>query len=240
MRQKMSHSSRRELLDRLAPRYRISSWKEKGRILDEFVSGSGYHRKHAVELLNHGIPKRTSKRQMPPRRYNEGVRLALVTVWKAANRICSRRLMPFLPDFVDALERFGHISLVGEVRERLLAMSPATADRLLYHERHPAGSSISTTRRGKLLKHQIPVRTFFDWNDLAPGFVEADLVAHCGDKSEGSYLNTLTLTDIATGWTECLALIRKTKRTSVLQSMPCGSAFHSLFLVWILIMAASS
>lgn len=211
MRQKMSHGSRRELLDRLAPRYRISNWKEKGRILDEFVSGSGYHRKHAVELLNHGIPKRNSKKRMPPRLYDEGVRLALVTVWKAANRICSRRLMPFLPDFIAALERFGHLSLSGEVRERLLAMSPATADRLLYHERHPAGSTISTTRRGKLLKHQIPVRTFFDWNDLSPGFVEADLVAHCGDRSEGSYLNTLTLTDIATGWTECLALIRRSE-----------------------------
>ena len=141
----------------------------------------------------------------------KAVRLALVTVWKAANRICARRLMPFLPDFVAALERFGHLSLAGEVRERLLAMSPATADRLLYHERHPAGSTISTTRRGKLLKHQIPVRTFFDWNDLAPGFVEADLVAHCGEGAEGAYLNTLTLTDIATGWTECLALIRRSE-----------------------------
>lgn len=211
MRKNMSLTSCRELLERLVPRYRISTWKEKGRILDEFVSGSGYHRKHAVELLNHGIPKRASKKRMPPRRYDEGVRLALVTVWKAANRICSRRLMPFLPEFVAALERFGHLSLIGEVRERLLAMSPATADRLLYHERHPAGSTISTTRRGKLLKHQIPVRTFFDWNDLAPGFVEADLVAHCGECAEGAYLNTLTLTDIATGWTECLALIRRSE-----------------------------
>ena len=141
----------------------------------------------------------------------KAVRLALVAVWKAANRICARRLMPFLPDFVAALERFGHLSLNEEVREHLLAMSPATADRLLYHERHPAGSTISTTRRGKLLKHQIPVRTFFDWNDLAPGFVEADLVAHCGESAEGAYLNTLTLTDIATGWTECMALIRRSE-----------------------------
>lgn len=119
--------------------------------------------------------------------------------------------MPFLPDFVAALERFGHLSLIGEVRERLLAMSPATADRLLYHERHPVGSTLSTTRRGKLLKHQIPVRTFFDWNDLAPGLVEADLVAHCGESAEGAYLNTLTLTDMATGWTECLAWIRRSE-----------------------------
>jgi hypothetical protein len=211
MRQKMSLRSSRELLDRLVPRYRISTWKEKGRILDEFVSGTGYDRKHSVKLLNRRIKGGPPRKRMPPRRYGETVRLALVTVWKAANRICPRRLMPFLPDFVAALERFGHLSLDGDVRERLLAMSPATADRLLYHERHPAGSTISTTRRGKLLKHLIPVRTFFDWNDLAPGFVEADLVAHCGESAEGAYLNTLTLTDIATGWTECLALIRRSE-----------------------------
>lgn len=217
----MSLSSRRELLDRLISRYRISTWKEKRRILDEFVSGSGYHRKHAVELLNHGIPKRTSQKRMPWRRYDESVRLALVTVWKAANRICSRRLMPFLPDFVAALERFGHLSLIGEVRERLLAMSPATANRLLYHERHLAGSTISTTRPGKLLKHQIPVRTFFNWSDLAPGYVEADLVAHCGESAEGAYLNTLTLTDIATGWTECRALLRRSESG-------VGAAIHAV------------
>jgi len=203
----MSHSLRRELLYRLAPRYRISSWKEKGRILDEFVAATGYDRKHSIKLLHRGIRAEPPRKRMPPRRYDEPVCLALIMVWKAANRICSRRLMPFLPDLVAALERFGHLSLDGEVRQRLLAMSPATADRLLFHERHPAGSTISTTRRGKLLKHKIPVRTFFDWNDVAPGFVEADLVAHCGESAEGAYLNTLTMTDIATGWTECLALL---------------------------------
>ncbi len=209
MRQKMSLSSRRELLKRVAPRYQISSWKEKRLVLDQFVSGAGYDRKYAVRLLNQGIHVEPSRKRMPPRRYDEAVRLALITVWKAANRICSKRLMPFLPEFVAALERFGHLALPEEVRERLLTMSPATADRFLYWERHPEGLPPSTTRPGKLLKHQIPVRTFFDWNDRAPGFVEADLVAHCGERAEGSFLNTLTLTDIATGWTECLALLRR-------------------------------
>jgi len=211
MRQKMSLSSRRELLNRLAPRYRSSTWKGKGRILDEFVSGTGYNRKHSVTLLNQGIRDRAARKRVPPRRYDEAVRLALVTVWKAANRICSKRLIPFLPEFIATLERFGHLSLSEELRERLLSLSPASADRLLYRERHGEGTAISTTRRGKLLKHQIPVRTFFDWNDLAPGFVEADLVAHCGDRAEGAFLNTLTLTDIATGWTECLALLRRSE-----------------------------
>ncbi len=211
MRQKMSLSSRRELLHRVAPTYQISSWKEKRLVLDQFVSGAGYDRKYAVRLLNQGIHVEPSRKRMPPRRYDEAVRLALITVWKAANRICSKRLMPFLPEFVAALERFGHLALPEEVRKRLLTMSPATADRFLYRERHPEGLPPSTTHPGKLLKHQIPVRTFFDWNDLAPGFVEADLVAHCGERAEGTFLNTLTLTDIATGWTECLALLRRSE-----------------------------
>ena len=79
MRPKMSLSSRRELLNRLAPRYRSSTWKGKGRILDEFVSGTGYDRKHSVRLLNRGIRTKVSKRRVPPRRYDEAVRLALVT-----------------------------------------------------------------------------------------------------------------------------------------------------------------
>jgi hypothetical protein len=207
MRQKMSLTSRRELIDRVGLRYRISTWKEKGKILDEFVSGSGYSRKHAITLLNHGISPPGPKKRMSPRRYDEAVRRALITIWKAANCICSKRLIPFLPVFVEALGRFGHISLPAEVLERLLSISPATADRLLYEERNPEGHSPSTTRPGKLLKHKIAVRTFFDWNELAPGFMEADLVAHCGESIEGSYLNTLVLTDIATGWTECVALL---------------------------------
>jgi hypothetical protein len=94
MRQKMSLSSRKELLNRVVQRYQISTWKEKGRILDEFVSGSGYDRKHAMKLLNGRIRRRVGKKRMPPRRYAEAVRIALITVWKAANRICARRLMP--------------------------------------------------------------------------------------------------------------------------------------------------
>jgi hypothetical protein len=86
-------------------------------------------------------------------------------------------------------------------------MSPATADRILQPYRKQERHGISTTRSGTLLKKQIPIRTFNDWKESAPGFMEADLVAHCGPQAEGSYLFTLTLTDIATGWTECLPLL---------------------------------
>lgn len=88
-------------------------------------------------------------------------------------------------------------------------MSAATADRILKTERKQARKSISITRAGSLLKKQIPIRTFADWSDVTPGFVEADLVAHCGDRANGTFLNTLTITDIASGWTELVPLLRK-------------------------------
>ncbi len=127
---------------------------------------------------------------------------ALVTVWEAANRICSKRLVPFLPQFVTALERHGHLSLSERTRERLLSVSPATVDRLLYEERQKSRRGRSTTKAGSLLKHQVPIRTFADWDEDRPGFSEADLVAHCGTHTSGSYLNSLVVTDIATTWTE--------------------------------------
>jgi hypothetical protein len=101
------------------------------------------------------------------------------------------------------------LQLTEEIRNQLLSMSAATADRLLRIQRHTCPRGRSTTRAGPLLKQQIPIRTFRDWNEVSPGFLEADLVAHCGGQIEGSYLYTLTLTDVATGWTECLVLLNR-------------------------------
>jgi hypothetical protein len=137
------------------------------------------------------------------------VQQALHLAWTAANHICAKRLIPFLPTLVDSLERHGHLHLSEEGRTQLLLMSPATADRILQPYRKQERRGISTTRSGTLLKKQIPVRTFHDWNETKPGFMEADLVAHCGTQADGSYLYTLTLTDIATGWTECLPLLNR-------------------------------
>lgn len=213
MSSKMSQALRRELRLHACLRYSRATWMEKRRILNEFVAATGYNRDYAVGLLNH-LPVATQEAGKPrnrERRYKEPVQEALVTVWRAANRICSKRLVPFLPELVCAMERFGHLSLSEEVRKQLLELSPSTMDRLLYQERHGSGCGIGTTRPGGILKHQIPVRTFSDWSDLTAGFLEADLVAHCGDSVEGSFLNTLVLTDVATGWTETLALLRRSE-----------------------------
>ena len=217
----MSLPARRELLASTAPRYAKASKKQKQTILDEFTAATGYHRKYAIGLLKHFDPKKTTRRRAPrqskPRQYTADVQQALVTVWKAANRICSKRLVPFLPDFVEVLVFNGHLALEDETRKRLLAISPATVDRLLYKVRHgDKARGLATTKPGSLIKQMVPIRTFADWDDLRPGFVEADLVAHCGPYTGGSFLNTLVMTDVATGWTECMALLFKDKEAVLL------------------------
>jgi hypothetical protein len=137
----------------------------------------------------------------------------LFQVWRAANCICAKRQMPFLPTFIEVLERHEHLQITDVCRVQLLAMSAATADRLLSSQRKRGLRGISTTQAGTLLKQQIPIRTFEGWNETQPGFLEADLIAHCGIRAEEDYLYTLTLTDIATGWTECLPLLYRSRET---------------------------
>lgn len=208
MHKPMSLASRRELVSSVRKRYLSADRKGKERILDEFVAASGYHRKYAITILGKQerpmVPKKTRQRK---RTYDAELKDALTIIWQAANHLCSKRLVPFLPDFISVLERFGHLSLSKEQKKRLTAISPASVDRLLADVRHRGRRSLSTTRPGALIKQQVAVRTFADWDDLRPGFFEADLVAHCGTSAHGPFLSTLVLTDVATGWTECCALL---------------------------------
>src|SRR6266581_4275686 len=194
----LSFQTRRELLQQMVPRYRGASAAQKRALLDEIAATTGYTRRYAMWLLNHPQEGQRSPRRRQ-RRYGPEVQHALFLAWHAANRICSKRLMPFLPSLIDALERHGHLQMTDTCRAELLSMSAATADRLLRAQRGRGPHGISTTRAGTLLKQQIPIRTFQQWNETRPGFLEADLVAHCGSQTQGSFLYTLTLTDIATG-----------------------------------------
>jgi len=208
----MSLRSRRELLAVVAPRYKQANRKAKQPILDEFVAVAGYHRKYAIGLLN-GYRATQAVRSAParkgrPRLYTAEVQEALIIVWEVANRICSKRLAPFLPEMVGALERHGHLSLPLEVKRRLLGISPATIDRLLAEVRRVAREGgQNRASRSSLLKRQIPIRTFSEWEGAKPGFMEADLVSHCGGDVRGSHMHTLVMTDVVTGWTECMALL---------------------------------
>jgi len=205
----LSRMSRRELVGVTSDRYRAGSSAEKRIILTEFVALTGYHRKHAIRLLNQTAVLRTPTRQRGERRiYNDAVRDALVVLWEAVDRVCGKRLKPLIGILIPALERHGHLRLDTGVRTQVLAVSPATIDRLLSPIRaaarggparhHPPTSSI---------RRKVPIRTFADWHTPVPGFVEADLVAHSGGDPSGSFLQTLVLTDVASGWTECVALI---------------------------------
>ena len=211
MRHMMSLKARRELLTATAQRYQRACKLEKTSILDEFTAATGYHRKYAISLLKNHMPQNGSsppRQRTRQRKYSPEAQKALVLIWEATSRICSKRLVPFLPEMVTAMERHGRLSLSAEVRAQLLSISSATVDRLLFPIRRgekPAG--IGTTKPGELLKKQIPIRTFTEWDDGEPGFVEADLVAHCGNYAGGSFLHTLVLTDVATGWTEFEALL---------------------------------
>jgi hypothetical protein len=208
MEAEMSMQAKKELVHRMRWQYLEADRKGKTEIIDAVIAATGYHRKYVVAALRKS-PKRLKAVRKPLKTYDEEIKTVLVTIWNAANQICSKRLAPFLPEFVEILERFGHLNISSEVKAKLFAVSPATIDRLLKEERkqHPRGRV--TTRPGNLLKQQIKIRTFAEWNDVEPGFFEADLVAHCGDHVDGSFLNTLVLIDIATCWIECAPLLRK-------------------------------
>lgn len=203
----VSRTARRELVRAVAERYGASTKVEKARILDEFVAIAGYHRKHAIRLLTAGVDTRERVgRAARPRIYDEAISQALVVLWEAADRICGKRLRPLLPLLISSLEQHGHLRLDEVVREKLLRMGAATIDRLLTPTRAPGQARRKRHRGQPTLKGHIPVRTFADWGDPKPGFMEIDLVAHGGGDTAGNFVHTLTLTDIASGWTECVSL----------------------------------
>ena len=208
----MSQYSKREMIETIRPRYLKAKKAEKKQILDEFVETTGYHRKYAIRVLKHGSKPKGIKKPGRRKIYQGEVVRMLEQIWEIYGRICSKRLHPFLPEAVKILERCNELSLSPEVKCLLMSMSRATIDRCLKKARYiQPRHGISTTKPGSLLKQAIPIRTFTPWEDERPGFLEIDLVAHCGTTTEGIYLNTLTCTDLATGWTECEGLPNKTQ-----------------------------
>lgn len=138
MKSTMSFRAKRELLVQVAPRYRAARHGQRSAILDEFVAVTGYERKYAIRLLLGPIRPPDPIRGPRAPRYVMEVQRALTTAWTAANGICGKRLVPFLPELVSTLERHGHLDLADEVRKQLLTLSPAAADRLLAPLRQPA------------------------------------------------------------------------------------------------------
>ena len=215
-------TTRDELVLALADRYARGSRADRGRMLDEFAALTGHHRKHAMRLLRAGVSKGDHIPRPERWMYDQATREALIVVWEASDRVCGKRLRPLLPILVPAMERHGHLQLAPDVLAGLLTMSAATMDRALREARGQSGGRPRLrSPPSAAIRRSVAIRTFSDWNDPPPGFMEADLVAHSGPTAKGSYVQTLTLTDIATGWTECAPVLVREQRllTEVLSEL---------------------
>ncbi|MBA7709641.1 hypothetical protein ES703_118563 [subsurface metagenome] len=206
-------------------RYFRASKKTKAGILNEFVATTGMRRKSAIRLLNRTNSSSGKKRGGRPRLYGLEAMAALKVVWEATDRLCSKRLHPFLPELVAVMRRHGDRTMTTEIEAQLCKVSPATIDRILRPYRRLGGRHpFTTTKPGSLLKRAIPVRTFSEWDEKKPVFLEADLVAHCGDSTEGFYLTTLSTVDVASGWSECVGVWGKGQERVGWCCPPCAGA----------------
>lgn len=245
--------ARREVVLAVAERYRAAGRDEKGRILDELTATTGWHRKHAIRALSVASGSRKGRLlagEEPPctvggaaapsigrRRRYEGARDALVALWEASDRVCGKRLVAMITALLPALERHGRLRLTSEDRKLLLSVSAATIDRMLVDVKIAAAGG----RRRRVgfysaIRREVPIRTFNDWGDPPPGFCEVDMVAHGGTSVAGSFIQTLTMVDIATGWTECLPLMTRdgslvveamTRAQSLFPWLICGADFDN-------------
>ena len=207
----ISMGARREISVAVAERYRLAGRSEKGRILDELCKVAGWHRKHAVRALSGRQPEIEPdgpRRRKPT--YGATIKDALVALWEASDRICGKRLVVMIPTLLPALERHGRLELGKANRALVLDVSAATIDRLLIETKiSAAGGKRRRVGFYTAIRREVPIRTFNDWNDPAPGFCEVDMVAHGGTSVAGSFIQTLTMVDIATGWTECMPLVTR-------------------------------
>lgn len=214
---------RQKITAALAGRYQRVRKKDKGLLLNEFIALTGYNRSYATYVLRaHGKKLRVTEktivegdvrkrsRRRGKKTYGEDVKRALIKIWLIMDCICGKRLAPMLREVIPILERYREIKLNRDTRKKLYKISAATIDRLSAEEREKQTiKGRSHTKPGTLLKSQIPIRTFSEWDEKSPGFVEIDLVGHDGGDARGEFIQTLDVTDVCTGWTETQAVRNK-------------------------------
>lgn len=199
----------------MATRYARATKKQRGAMLDELCALAGYNRSYAARRLRARArgPAGAKRTRLRERTYTSELLPALRKLWTTLDRICGKRLAAVMETTIAALERHGELSLAAEQRELLIAASPATLDRLLAAERRRLRlKGTSLTKPGTLLKSQIAVRTFAEWDHTRVGFLEIDLVGHEGGDSRGEFAYSLCCTDIASGWTEARVVRNRARK----------------------------
>ena len=201
----MTERGRREYADTVGARYRVASKREKAQILDEYCRTTGCHRKAAIRRLR--TPSRLRRGGGRPRQYGGELVPLLARLWEMSGRLCGKLWVAWVATALPALEQHGAVALRPSERKRLLALSAATVDRLLRPVRQRRGRQPRVVAAALgALKAQVPIRTWSEWAGVAPGALQGDLVLHCGESTDGFYLSTLCAVDVATSWTELVAV----------------------------------
>ena len=208
----MTATSKKDLRQAARARYIKADIEEKIKILDEFCQNTGYNRKYAIRILQagHSYKIRTSSAQ---KKYTGEIVTLIVKIWELLDYPCGKRLKPMLVETADRLVHFKEIlPLSHTVRTGLQTIGRNTLDRYLAKERtiRRLGRGRSTTRHGSLLKSSVPIR-ITNWNTKRIGFMEMDTVAHCGDNLSGEFIYSLDMVEIATGWSEQIAVLGKSE-----------------------------
>jgi hypothetical protein len=191
--------------DHLRVRYHRSKREGKSKLLNELCDLYGYNRKYLLQVFNGLTGKRHERAGRKKHYQGDELLEALKRIWLASDQMCSKKLKVAIPMWLP----FYDAPIEENIRKQLLTISPATIDRLLKSSRiHYKRHGLSGTKPGYLLKNQIPIKTDH-WDVTSPGFMEADTVAHCGNSMAGDFVWSITLTDIATTWTEIRATWNK-------------------------------
>ena len=202
----------RAYLAQLRTRYTKARKAERTQILDEFVQTTHYQRKYAIALLRSRRDWRDERQAITRKRrriYNDEDQRAVRWVAEVFDQIGSKRLRVAMDTELAHLRKQGHLRVSPQCYQHLQVVSPATMDRMRGSERRPRATTHGGTKPGTLLKSQIAIRTFAEWDNKRPGFMEIDLIQHDGGNSSGFFACTLTMTDVCTGWTELHAVITK-------------------------------